>query len=130
MCENESKEPNLFNEKGEMNFVKAGNSEILNFIQENVRKKNKLDKDLAKLEAQVKKEASLKEAKLFDDEEVKSFKTLKEKEMAVKRKLDDSKVSENEEILADLENEIYDINNEVNLAVQLYKLKNRPVYRV
>jgi len=106
-------------------FVKSTNDEILSFIQNSIRNKNMLEKDLEQLTATQKDEENTFKSELMDLEEVKSLGTGAERTAKVNSllqiKMKDSKYL-NE--ISHLKNQIYDIKNELNLAREIYKLKN------
>lgn len=114
---------NLFNKNGEMNFVKAGRNEILNFIQKTIRTKNKLEKELELIQTDYDDEILDQKVKLLQSEDIKSLGAAKERELAVEKELQNVG-TEYLNKLSELKDKVYSINNELNLAREIYKLKS------
>lgn len=122
--EKEQSEPNLFNEDGEMNFVKAGNNEILNFIQDNIRNRNKLEKELDQTQGVYDDTLAKNKADFINHESVVKYSTLKERMIALDQlaesAIDYTLLNE----MSDIKEKVYDIKNELDLAREIYRLKN------
>nr|WP_302577891.1 hypothetical protein [Methanobrevibacter arboriphilus] len=118
-------EPNYYNENGEMDFVKADSRAILTFIEETIRKNNKLTKKIHSLRDIREDKITVAKSDFFTCDTVQELKTLKEREIEVERLLKDNEVGigESKEI-NELERERDNLEDEINLAEKIFKLKN------
>ncbi len=119
------KERNYYNENGEMDFVKVPPHVILNFIEENIRKNNKLIKKIHSLRDIREDKITVAKSDFFTCDTVQDLKTLKEREIEVERLLKDNEIGLDEsEKINEMQKERDNLEDEINLAEKIFKLRN------
>ena len=105
-------------------FVRLDNTEVLLFIQEKSREKNSLERELE--ETQTTYDDELKNIKnsLLDSDEVIKYSTQKERLLKLDNLAEKQINPAYLDSVSEIKSKLYNINNEVNLAVKMYKLKN------
>lgn len=118
--ENESKKEL----KEENNFVELPDKELLLFVQKSIREKNTLEKELDTVQGTYDDTLAKNKADFINHEDVVKYTTQKERMIALDKLAEDNidYILLNE--MSEIKNKINNIKNELDLAREIYRLKN------
>lgn len=107
-----------------LNFVDLSDRELLLFVQICIRQKNILEKELETIETTYNNELNNIKTDLLDCEEVTKYTTQKERLLMLDKLAEENIDSKYLNKLSKIKEAIDDIKNELDLAREIYRLKN------